>query len=134
MDKPVKPKDTFYLFRRKRTQGEGYEYIQHLISPSHDDGLSTSCYPEYAWRGQTLLDIKKMKYLISLHRYYKDSDWELVKYEMEVDTPSWSHQPEMKKYENLHEANRKWRKLSNAECVELEEYKQFAINKYGSKR
>lgn len=134
MDKPVKPKDTFYLFRRKRTQGEGYEYIQHLISPSHDDGLSTSCYPEYAWRGQTLLDIKKMKYLISLHRYYKDSDWELVKYEMEVDTPSWSHQPEMKKYENLYEANRKWRKLSNAECVELEEYKQFAINKYGSKR
>lgn len=134
MDKPVKPKDTFYLFRRKRTQGEGYEYIQHLISPSHDDGLSTSCYPEYAWRGQTLLDIKKMKYLISLHRYYKDSDWELVKYEMEVDTPSWSHQPEMKKYENLYEANRKWSKLSNAECVELEEYKQFAINKYGSKR
>lgn len=134
MDKPAKPKDTFYLFRRKRTQGEGYEYIQHLISPSHDDGLSTSCYPEYAWRGQTLLDIKKMKYLISLHRYYKDSDWELVKYEMEVDTPSWSHQPEMKKYENLYEANRKWRKLSNAECVELEEYKQFAINKYGSKR
>lgn len=134
MDKPAKPKDTFYLFRRERTSGEGYEYIQHLISPSHDDGLSTSCYPEYAWRGQTLLDIKKMKYLISLHRYYKDSDWELVKYEMEVDTPSWSHQPEMKKYENLYEANRKWRKLSNAECVELEEYKQFAINKYGSKR
>lgn len=134
MDKPAKPKDTFYLFRRKRTSGEGYEYIQHLISPSHDDGLSTSCYPEYAWRGQTLLDIKKMKYLISLHRYYKDSDWELVKYEMEVDTPSWSHQPEMKKYENLYEANRKWSKLSNAECVELEEYKQFAINKYGSKR
>lgn len=134
MDKPAKPKDTFYLFRRERTQGEGYEYIQHLISPSHDDGLSTSCYPEYARRGQTLLDIKKMKYLISLHRYYKDSDWELVKYEMEVDTPSWSHQPEMKKYENLYEANRKWRKLSNAECVELEEYKQFAINKYGSKR
>ena len=133
MDKQAKPKDTFYLFRRKRTQGEGYEYIQHLISPSHDDGLSTSCYPEYAWRGQTLLDIKKMKYLISLHRYYKDSDWELVKYEMEVDTPSWSHQPEMKKYENLYEANRNWRKLSNAECVELEEYKQFAINKYGSK-
>lgn len=134
MDKPAKPKDTFYLFRRERTSGEGYEYIQHLISPSHDDGLSTSCYPEYAWRGQTLLDIKKMKYLISLHRYYKDSDWELVKYEMEVDTPSWSHQPEMKKYENLYEANRKWSKLSNAECVELEEYKQFAINKYGSKR
>lgn len=134
MNKPAKPKDTFYLYRRERTSGEGYEYIQHLISPSHDDGLSTSCYPEYAWRGQTLLDIKKMKYLISLHRYYKDSDWELVKYEMEVDTPSWSHQPEMKKYENLYEANRKWRKLSNAECVELEEYKQFAINKYGSKR
>lgn len=132
MDKPAKPKDTFYLFRRERTQGEGYEYIQHLISPSHDDGLSTSCYPEYAWRGQTLLDIKKMKYLISLHRYYKDSDWELVKYEMEVDTPSWSHQPERKEYECLHIG--KWCKLSNAECVKLEEYKQFAINKYGSKR
>lgn len=38
MDKPAKPKDTFYLFRRERTSGEGYEYIQHLISPSHDDG------------------------------------------------------------------------------------------------
>lgn len=101
MDKPAKPKDTFYLFRRERTSGEGYEYIQHLISPSHDDGLSTSCYPEYAWRGQTLLDIKKMKYLISIHRYYKDSDWELVKYEMEIDTPSWSHQPERKEYDNL---------------------------------
>jgi hypothetical protein len=41
MDKPARPKDTFYLFRRERTSGEGYEYIQHLISPSHDDGLST---------------------------------------------------------------------------------------------
>ena len=107
MDKPAKPKDKFYLFRRERKEQEGYEYIQHIVSTSHDNGLSTSCWPEYAWRGQDLLDIKKMKYLISLHRYYKDSDWEPVEYEMEVDTPSWSHQPEMKKYENLYEANRK---------------------------
>lgn len=133
MDKPAKPKDTFYLFRRERTHGVGYEYIQHLVSPSHDDGLSTSCYPEYAWRGQTLLDIKKMKYLISIHRYYKDSDWELVKYEMEVDTPSWSHQSEKIEYDNLYDSSKKWRKLSDKEKRELEEYKQFAINKYGSK-
>lgn len=131
MDKPAKPKDTFYLFRRERTHGVGYEYIQHLVSPSHDDGLSTSCYPEYAWRGQTLLDIKKMKYLISIHRYYKDSDWELVKYEMEVDTPSWACQPEKIEYESLPIG--KWCKLSDKEKQELEEYKQFAINKYGSK-
>ena len=26
MDKPAKPKDTFYLFRRKRKEQEGYEY------------------------------------------------------------------------------------------------------------
>lgn len=43
MDKPAKPKDTFYLFRRKREGQEGYEYIQHIVSQSHDDGLSTSC-------------------------------------------------------------------------------------------
>ena len=134
MDKPAKPKDTFYLFRRERTSGEGYEYIQHLISPSHDDGLSTSCYPEYAWRGQNLLDIKKMKYLISINPFYKDSDWELVKYEMEIETPSWSHQPEKKGYDNLYDSRKKWRKLSDKEREELEEYKQFAINKYGSKR
>lgn len=133
MDKPAKPKDTFYLFKRKRKEQEGYEYIQHIVSPSHDNGLSTSCWPEYAWRGNTLLDIKKMKYLISINPFYKDSDWELVKYEMEIETPSWSHQPERKEYENLYDAKRKWRKLSNAECVELEEYKQFAIKKYGSK-
>lgn len=133
MDKPAKPKDTFYLFRRKRKEQEGYEYIQHIVSPSHDNGLSTSCWPEYAWRGNALLDIKKMKYLISINPFYKDSDWELVKYEMEIETPSWSHQPERKEYENLYDAKRKWRKLSNAECVELEEYKQFAIKKYGSK-
>ena len=132
MDKPAKPKDIFYLYRRERKDGEGYEYIQHLISPSHDDGLSTSCYPEYAWRGQTLLDIKKMQYLISLHRYYKDSDWELVKYEMEVDTPSWSHQLERKEYECLNIG--KWRKLSDKERQELEEYKQFALQRYDSKR
>jgi hypothetical protein len=131
MDKPAKPKDTFYLFRRKRKEQEGYEYIQHIVSPSHDNGLSTSCCPEYAWRGNTLLDIKKMKYLISINPFYKDSDWELVKYEMEIETPSWSHQPERKEYECLHIG--KWRKLSNDECVELEEYKQFAIKKYGSK-
>lgn len=84
MDKPAKPKDTFYLFRRERTSGEGYEYIQHLISPSHDDGLSTSCYPEYAWRGQTLLDIKKMKSTL-------DGTWvEAVQYKRatEVDDPN----------------------------------------------
>ena len=133
MDKPAKPKDTFYLFRRERKEQEGYEYIQHIVSPSHDNGLSTSCWPEYAWRGNTLLDIKKMKYLISINLFYKDSDWELVKYEMEIETPSWSHQPERKEYENLYDAKRKWSKLSNAECVELEEYKQFAIKKYGSK-
>lgn len=57
MDKPAKPKDTFYLFRRERKEQEGYECL-HIG---------------------------------------------------------------------------KWRKLSNAECVELEEYKQFAIKKYGSK-
>ena len=131
MDKPAKPKDTFYLFRRERKEQEGYEYIQHIVSSSHDNGLSTSCWPEYAWRGNTLLDIKKMKYLISINPFYKDSDWELVKYEMEIETPSWSHQPERKEYECLHIG--KWRKLSNAECVELEEYKQFAIKKYGSK-
>lgn len=134
MDKPAKPKDTFYLFRRERTNGVGYEYIQHLVSPSHDDGLSTSCYPEYAWRGQTLLDIKKMKYLISIHRYYKDSDWELVKYEMEIDTPSWSHQPERKEYDNLYDSQKKWRKLSDKEERELEDYKQFALQRYDSKR
>lgn len=74
-----------------------------------------------------------MKYLISIHRYYKDSDWELVKYEMEVDTPSWSHQPEKIEYDNLYDQSKKWRKLSDKEKQELEEYKQFAINKYGSK-
>ena len=131
MDKPAKPKDTFYLFRRERKEQEGYEYIQHIVSPSHDNGLSTSCWPEYAWRGNTLLDIKKMKYLISINPFQTDSAWELVKYEMEIETPSWSHQPERKEYECLHIG--KWRKLSNAECVELEEYKQFAIKKYGSK-
>lgn len=134
MDKPAKPKDTFYLFRRKREGQEGYEYIPHIVSQSHDDGLSTSCYPEYAWRGQTLLDIKKMKYLISIHRYYKDSDWELVKYEMEIDTPSWSHQPERKEYDNLYDSRKKWRKLSDKEKQELEEYKQFALQRYDSKR
>lgn len=60
MDKPAKPKDTFYLFRRERTQGEGYE--------------------------------------------------------------------------NLYDSRKKWRKLSDKETRELEEYKQFAINKYDSKR
>lgn len=47
MDKPAKPKDTFYLFRRERKEQEGYEYIQHIVSPSHDNGLSTSCWPKY---------------------------------------------------------------------------------------
>lgn len=130
MDKPAKPKDTFYLFRRKRKNAEGYEYIQHIVSPSHDNGLSTSCWPEYAWRGQTLLDIKKMKYLISINQYYKDSDWELVKYEMVIETPSWSHQPERVEYESLPIG--KWCKLSDKEKEELEKYKQFAINKYGN--
>lgn len=32
MDKPAKPKDTFYLFRRERTHGVGYEYIQRLVT------------------------------------------------------------------------------------------------------
>lgn len=132
MDKPLKPKDTFYLFRRKRKEGEGYEYIQHVVSPSHNDGLSTSCWPEYSWRGQTLLDIEKMKYLISIHRYYKDSDWELVKYEMEVDAPSWAYQPERKEYECLHIGL--LRKLSDKEERELEDYKQFTLQRYDSKR
>lgn len=52
---------------------------------------------------------------------------------MEIETPSWSHQPERKEYENLYDAKRKWRKLSDKEQEELEEYKQFAIKKYGSK-
>lgn len=134
MDKPLKRKDTFYLFRRKRKEGEGYEYIQHVVSPSHNDGLSTSCWPEYSWRGRTLLDIEKMKYLISIHRYYKDSDWELVKYEMEVDVPSWANRPERKEYDNLYDSQLKWRKLSDKEERELEDYKQFTLQRYDSKR
>lgn len=134
MDKPLKRKDTFYLFRRERKEGEGYEYIQHVVSPSHNDGLSTSCWPEYSWRGRTLLDIEKMKYLISIHRYYKDSDWELVKYEMEVDVPSWANRPERKEYDNLYDSRSKWPKLSDKEERELEDYKQFTLQRYDSKR
>ena len=133
MYKPAKPKDTFYLFRRERKEQEGYEYIQHIVSPSHDNGLSTSCWPEYAWRGRTLLDIEKMEYLISINKFYANSDWEVVAYRMEVETPSWSHQPEKVDYRNEFDMDA-FEELTKKETRELEEYKQFAINKYDSKR
>lgn len=132
MKKEAKPKSLLYLFRRKRKNAEGYEYIQHIVSPSHDEGLSTSCWPEYAWRGQSLLDIEKMEYLISINEYYADGGWEVVAYKMEVETPSWSHQPEKVDYKNEFDMDA-FEELTEKENQELTKYKQFAVNKYGSK-
>lgn len=121
-------KHEFYLFRRKRSgENEGYEYIQYLVSSSHDAGLSCSCWPEYAWRGQTLLDVYKMRYLISISNSYKDSKWELVQYIMEDEQRSWALLPEVKQYEDLIKG-KKLRCLSDSEMEELENYKQM-INK-----
>ena len=127
-------KQKFFLFRRKRLNHEGYEYIQHMISPSHNGGLSCSCWPEFAWRGQSTLDIMKMKYLISISKYYKDGDWRLVRYEMERDTPSWATQPKKVKYENLFITGRdKLTPLSETERNELEQWKIKAFEQYADK-
>lgn len=67
--------EKFFLFRTERWDGvEGYFYIQHLISPSHDNGLSASAIPELSWRAQSLLEIEKMKFLIKNNKFYKDKD------------------------------------------------------------
>lgn len=116
-------KQQFYLFRRNRRDGnKGYEYIQHLVSPSHDDGLSCSCWPEYAWRGQTVLDVQKMKYLISISPY-RTSVWELVIYEMDTDQRSWATLPEVKEYDDLLKG-KKMRRLNEKEEEELENFKR----------
>lgn len=123
-------KQRFFLFRRKRDNQEGYEYIQHMTSPSHDGVLSNSCWPEFAWRGQTALDVEKMKYMISISKYYRDKVWELVEYEMERDTPSWALQPERIDYKNHFKG---LRELTPKEKEELEAYKIKALERYGNK-
>lgn len=123
-------KTTFFLFRRKRDGKEGYEYIQFLQSPSYTGGLTLSCWPEYAWRGQSQMDVLKMKFMISISPY-KDKDWELVKFEMDMDVPSWAKQPEPKVYESL--PIKKFCRLTEKEEAELEDYKQKAIERYGRK-
>lgn len=117
-------KQKFFLFRRNRKDGnKGYEYIQYLVSPSHDDGLSCSCWPEYAWRGQTTLDIRKMEYLISISPNYNKDRWELVEYEMEAEQQSWASLPEVKQYEDLLKG-KKLRRLSDKEMIEFDNFKQ----------
>ena len=122
-------KQRFFLFRRKRDDYEGYEYIQHMTSPSYDSGLSNSCWPEFAWRGQTTLDVEKMKYMISISNY-KNKIWELVEYEMERDTPSWAIQPEKIDYENHFKG---LPELTPKEKEELEVFKIKAWERYGKK-
>lgn len=122
-------KQRFFLFRSKRDDYEGYWYIQHMTSPSHDGGLSCSSWPEFAWRGQTVLDVERMKYLISIS-LYKDKVWELVEYEMERDTPSWAIQPEKIDYENHFKG---LRELTPKEKEELEAYKIKALKRYGNR-
>lgn len=127
-------KQRYFLFRRKRDNAEGFEYIQHMTSPSHDEGLSASCWPEYAWRGNNHLDVLKMRYLISISKYQKDKDWKLVMYEMETETPSWANQPEKVDYENLFITGRDTLKpLTDKEKEELEIYKIKAYERYGDK-
>lgn len=120
-------KQNFFLFRRKRKDGDGYEYIQHLVSPSCDNGLSCSCWPEFAWRGQGVLDIRKMEYLMSISKNYDRRSWELVEYKMEVEQHSWALKPKCEQYENFYK-NEKFRRLTKKEEEELEEFKKL-INK-----
>lgn len=123
-------KQRFFLFRRKRDNHEGYEYIQHMTSPSHDGGLSLSCWPEFAWRGQTVLDVEKMRYLISISKYYKNKNFELVQYYMDSDTPSWAIMPERIEYENV---LTELRPLTQSEIEDLQNYKIKALERYGNR-
>lgn len=126
-------KRNFYLFRRTRRDGkQGYEYIQHLVSPSQDIGLSCSCWPEYAWRGKDILDVQKMKYLISISPY-RTSVWKLVQYEMDSEQRSWASLPEIKEYEDLLNG-KKFRKLSFEEENELKIFKQKIDEKWNVKQ
>lgn len=95
-------KSKFYCFRTIDKQGR-VMYLQHLVSPSIGGRqLSMTSFPEFGWRGQTKLEIAKTMALIQIQSCgIKEADWELVQYEMDVDTPSWSRQPEKKEYENL---------------------------------
>lgn len=122
-------KQDFFLFRRKRRDGKGYEYIQYLTSASHDEGLTCSCQPDFAWRGRSKLDIEKMRYLISISKNYKNSNWELVRYNMEVEQPSWALIPkEPKQYESL--PILKFCRLTDKEEQELEDFKQKMAKKW----
>lgn len=122
-------KQRFFLFRRKREDYDGYYYIQHMTSPSHDSGLTNSCWPEFAWRGQTALEVEKMKYMISISNY-KDKVWELVEYEMDSDTPSWAIQPEKIDYVNHFNG---LRELTPKEKEDLEVFKIKALERYGKR-
>ena len=119
----------FYLFRRKRDNHEGYEYIQFLQSPSYRGGLTLTCWPEYAWRGTTQMDMLKMKAMINMS-HYRDKGFELVKYNMDYDTPSWAKQPEPREYECLPIGP--WERLTPEQEKELEEYETKMRERYGN--
>lgn len=126
----MEKKSNFYLFRRKRKDGKGYEYIQHIVSVSIDRGLSCSCSPEFAWRGLNRLDVEKMRFLISISEY-RNSVWELVIYNMETEQHSWALIPKNEQYEDLLRG-KKLTRLSDKEQEELEDFKQ-KINKIWKK-
>lgn len=97
-----KLKGKFFVFKTIDKDGRTM-YLQHLVSPSIGGrALSMTSFPEFGWRGQTKLDIAKVRALIAVQSCgIRDADWTLEQYEMEMDTPSWARQPEKKEYKNL---------------------------------
>lgn len=94
-------KSNFYLLRALDDKGTAW-YVQRIFSPSIDMGVTLTTWPEYAWRGETALDVAKVKYLVA-RSSYSDLNWETVQYYMDVDQVSWAAYPalEPRQYENL---------------------------------
>lgn len=97
-----KIKSKFYVFKTIDRKGRTM-YLQHLVSPScGDKELTMSSFPEFGWRGQTMLDVAKIRELIKIQfDSIRNAKWELCQYLMDVDTPSWALPPKKIEYENL---------------------------------
>lgn len=118
-------KSEFYLYECEDATGKK-QYLQHLISPSREVNHPSLTYvPEFALRGQTILDIEKMKILIQKSNpWIREKNWKLVKFLMPVELPSFAKRDWDNNYEYL-PIRKKFARLTDKEKEELERYEQL---------
>lgn len=95
----------FYLLKSRETaqNGQWRDIYVHRVLPNMPDGknLAITLYPEFADRRSSIEGLFDSYMLMKKNPgVFSNNEWTPVKYEMDLEQPSWAITPKLKVWEN----------------------------------